>query len=563
VTPSRRVRIARSVLRASASAQVRPTRRGRILPLAAAVLAAGVGVFELPSHTAGGRDLGAVRAASQIGAHWVASWAASPEPPSWLSPVSLRGFDRQTLRQVIWTSVGGSMVRVQFTNLYGTRPLRIGAAGVALDPTGSARTAGAGIRLTFGGRTSVTIPPAAEVTSDPAQMAVAPLSDLAVSMEFSAPTGPATTHLAAEQLNGIARGDHVSAAPGVPFTGATSSYFFLDRVSVLAAPAVHGTVVALGDSLTDGLRSGLDANARWPNDLARRLHRRIGPTLSVVDAGIAGNRVLSKSPCYGPGALARIRRDALGAPGAREVILLEGINDIGMSHSTGRCSAPHRDVSAGQIIAGDQQLVREAHASGVRIFGGTLLPFRGSRYWTAAGEAQREAVNRWIRSSRAFDGVIDFAASVADPTDPEIVAPRYDSGDHLHLNDAGYWAMAGAVDLTMLLGGSTPRPTSCRCLRGLHHEAYESKRRRVAACSRHVCPVTVRTAGRSRTRRRPPPSLLAHVRRAGPPRVAHDLQIAAAARATGTTIITADATAFEGLPGVAHQAPRLIESQRP
>ena len=140
--------------------------------------------------------------------------------------------------------------------------------------------------------------------------------------------------------------------PGVRFTAAKRFYLAPDRVSVLAARAVHGTVVALGDSLTDGFRSGLDANARWPNDLARRLHRHIGPTLSVVDAGIAGNRVLSGSPCYGAGALARIRRDALGQPGAREVILLEGINDIGMSHSTGRCGAPHRDVSAAQIIAG-------------------------------------------------------------------------------------------------------------------------------------------------------------------------------------------------------------------
>jgi lysophospholipase L1-like esterase len=347
------------------------------------------------------------------------------------------------------------MVRVRFANLYGTRPLRIGDAAIAPDPTGGPRTVNSGIGLTFAGRRSVTIPPASEATSDAVQIAVAPLTDLAVSVYVSAPTGPATTHTAGEQRNGIALGDHVSTAAGRPFTASTSSFFFLDGFSVLARAAVHGTVVALGDSLTDGYRSAMDANARWPNDLARRLDGLRGPTLSLVDAGIAGNRVLSGSPCYGASALARFRRDVLGQPDAREVILLEGTNDIGMSHATGGCSAPHRDVSAAQIIAGDEQIIRQAHGAGLKIFGGTLPPFRGSSYWTAAGEAKREAVNRWIRSRGAFDGTIDFAASVADPADPEILAPRYDSGDHLHLNDAGYRAMADAVDLAMLLDANS------------------------------------------------------------------------------------------------------------
>jgi lysophospholipase L1-like esterase len=214
----------------------------------------------------------------------------------------------------------------------------------------------------------------------------------------------------------------------------------VDGVSVVAEGRVAGTVVALGDSITDGTASTVNANRRWPNDLARRLDARHGPSLSVVDEGIAGNQVLKDSGLAGVNVLARLDRDVLEQPGARDVILLEGVNDIGASQAT-----------ADQLIHAYQQVIAQVHARGLRIFGGTLTPFQGAFYWTPAGEQTRETVNRWILTSGAFDGVIDFARATADPANPLVFKPAFDSGDHLHPNDAGYQAMADAVDLNRLL----------------------------------------------------------------------------------------------------------------
>ena len=209
-----------------------------------------------------------------------------------------------------------------------------------------------------------------------------------------------------------------------------------------------GTVVALGDSITDGVGSTAGANARWPNDLARKLDALGGPTLAVADEGIGGNRVLIGARCCGASAEARFGRDALDQPGVRDVIVLEGINDIGFGAGLGG------DIDAAQIIAGYRQLIAEAHARRLKIFGATLLPFQGAGYYTAAGEAAREAVNTWIRTSGAFNGVIDFDAVMRDPADPLRLNTAYDCGDHLHPNDAGYQAMADAISLKMLLPGA-------------------------------------------------------------------------------------------------------------
>ena len=230
------------------------------------------------------------------------------------------------------------------------------------------------------------------------------------------------------------------AASPAAFTTVNACSYFVDGVSVVADGRVQGTVVAVGDSITDGTFSTVNANRRWPNDLARRLLARHGQTLSVVDEGIAGNQVLKDSGLAGVNLLARLDRDVLDQPGARDVILLEGVNDIGASHAT-----------ADQLIPAYEQVVAQAHARGLRIFGGTLTPFKGAFYWTPAGEQAREAVNRWILTSGVFDGVVDFARATANPTDPLTFNPAFDSGDHLHPSDAGYQAMADAVNLNRLL----------------------------------------------------------------------------------------------------------------
>jgi lysophospholipase L1-like esterase len=384
------------------------------------------------------------------GAHWLASWAAAPQGPT-PGNLSLRGFADQTLREIVFTSAGGSMARVRLTNVFGSRPLTVDRATIAAQRTGATLVPGTIHTLTFAGQQSVIIPPGAEVLSDPVAMTVAPLTHLAISLYVPLVTGPATEHFQARQLNYVASGDHTLSSDATGFNAQTQSWYFLDGVEVLAPARDLGAVVAIGDSITDGVGSTLNGDARWPNDLSRRLNGLPGDSLSVIDEGIGGNRVLNDSVCCGIDAVARFERDVLGQPGLRDVILLEGINDIGYDRSTNPLNLPHTDVSALQIVEGYEQMIALAHAAGVKIFGATLTPFEGARYWTPANEAKREAVNRWILTSGQFDGVIDFATAVADPADPERLAPRYDSGDHLHPNAAGYLAMADAIDLSQLV----------------------------------------------------------------------------------------------------------------
>ena len=225
--------------------------------------------------------------------------------------------------------------------------------------------------------------------------------------------------------------------PASPIT--SQHWYFLDEVDVQAGPATGGTIVAFGDSITDGYHSTVGANDRWPNDLARRLLAGpSGQVHPVVDEGISGNRVLASSVLFGVNAEARFLRDAADVSRARYVILLEGINDIGFTLTP-----------AAQIIAGYENLIAAAHAAGLKIFGATLTPFQGSGYYSAAGEAERETINHWIRTSGAFDGVIDFDRAIRDPADPRRLLPAYDSGDHLHPNDTGYQAMANAINLAL------------------------------------------------------------------------------------------------------------------
>jgi lysophospholipase L1-like esterase len=381
---------------------------------------------------------------------WVATWGASPQRPS-PPEAAAASFDAQTIREVVFASIGGSAVRVRLSNAFGSQPVRIARAAIGVAGPGAGVAATGGVPLTFAGRPSTVIPAGAELTTDPARLAVRPLERLSISLFLPEPSGPATVHAMSRQVSYVAAGDHALDRGGRDFTRQAQSWYLLGSVAVQSPSPSAGAIVAFGDSLTGGVGSRLNANARWPDDLARRLNRVTGGRLGVIDEGIVGNRILTSDECCGPSGLSRLRRDVLGQPGVREVILLEGVNDIGMSHTIGPFSAPHTDVSAAQITAGYQQIIARAHQAGLKVIGGTLLPFKGADYWTAAGEAKREAVNRWIRTSGAFDGVIDFARAVADPAHAQRLAPAYDSGDHLHPNSAGYAAMAAAVNLAQLI----------------------------------------------------------------------------------------------------------------
>jgi lysophospholipase L1-like esterase len=296
----------------------------------------------------------------------------------------------------------------------------------------------------------VVVPAGATVLSDPVTLPVRPLDRLAVSVYLPHATGPTTQHVGAHETNYEASGSHILDPGSGPFASTLSSWFFLSGLEVLAPRRDTGAVVALGDSITAGVGSTPNADDNWPDDLARRLAAQPGSTMSVVDAGIGGNRILNPSPCCGPSAVTRFRSDVTDQKAARDVILLEGVNDIGYSRKRGALYAPHTDVSARQIINGDERIIALAHGAGLRILGATITPFKGARYWTAAGEVKREAVNQWILHSSAFDAVVDFAGVLAEPGHPERLRPAYDSGDHLHPDDAGYRAMAGSVNLALL-----------------------------------------------------------------------------------------------------------------
>lgn len=375
-------------------------------------------------------------------ARWVTAWAASPQAAGSPLPGAC-GLRNQTVRDMVFMSAGGSALRLVLTNAYGSSPLLLGrvTAGLA-GPAGTVRQGG--IRaVTFAGRASASVPPGARLTSDPVTMAVPALSDLAVSIYLPGQVMAPTIHrLALERTWFSGAGDHAGETGAAAFRAQSMSWFFLAGVLVPAGHAT-GTVVAFGDSITDGFGSTAGAEARWPDDLARRLDAVAGPTLSVADEGIGGDRVATGSARV-PGGVTRFGPDALDVPGARDIIVAIGINDV-MQATTA--------VSARQVISGYQRLIASARGRGLRVLGATLLPFQGARSYTAVAEAKREAVNSWIRASGAFDAVIDFDACVRDPADPLRLRPAYSTPDHLHPDDAGYQAMAAAISLRLLLRG--------------------------------------------------------------------------------------------------------------
>jgi lysophospholipase L1-like esterase len=376
-----------------------------------------------------------------------------PLPGQIFAPPPYLHFTNQTLRQIVHTSIGGSKVRVVLSNAYGTAPVAIGAAHIALrDHEGTVRSA-SGRPLTFSGRPTMTVPANAVIYSDPVSLTVPPLSDLAIDLYLPGTTNtPATLtmHGTAHQTSYISEtGNYVGKAM-MPEVGTTRSWFLLSRVDV-AAPDATGAIVTFGDSITDGSGSTADTNSRWPDHLARRLLAQ-GIQMGVLNAGISGNRVLSEAAVpagidaravgAGINALARFERHVLSVPGATHVIVLEGINDI---HNARQNPMP----TAEDLIAAHKQLIAQAHARGLKIVGATLTPFWGWGNYTEVGEAKRQAVNQWIRTGNAYDGIVDFDKATRDPDDPKKFLERYDSCDYLHPNDAGYKAMGDAIDLAL------------------------------------------------------------------------------------------------------------------
>jgi lysophospholipase L1-like esterase len=376
--------------------------------------------------------------------HWVGTWATAPVAMATTGELAV-SFNNQTLRQIVRASIGGRMVRVRLSNAFGTQPLAIGSAHIALRSAGAAIKPGSDRMLTFGGAKSTTIWPGALMVSDPVELDVPALADLAVSIYLSGDV-PATLtltgHRVARQTNYVSPAGDFTASADMPISRTAQSWYFLTGVEVMA-PQQAKAVVVLGDSLTDSNLSTLDTNNRWPDQLARRLiaaRRQIG----VVNQGTAGNRVLQDGP-GGESGLHRFDRDVLSQSGVAWVIVILGINDLRNRNPV--------EASAEDMIAGYKQLILRAHARGIKIFGGTLLPFENETFtpgaYTAEGEAKRQAVNAWIRTSGAFDAVIDFERALRDPDHPTRLLPKYDFGDHLHPNDLGYQLMGDTVDLAL------------------------------------------------------------------------------------------------------------------
>jgi lysophospholipase L1-like esterase len=386
---------------------------------------------------------------------WIATWTASPQEvwgPDFPAAVKVpRYLWDQTVRQVARVSIGGRRVRVVLSNEYGRWPVKVGAAQIAQSDKGSAIVPGSGRPLTFAGRPSIVIPPGAPVLTDPVDLSVAPLSSLVVSV-FAPDVAPVGTfHFDARQTAYVVAGDKTAS---VDFTAdSTFTARILLSEILVDAPAPARAIVAFGDSITDGDQSTEDTNRRWPDVLARRLVETGGPPVAVLNEGISGARVLRDR--MGSNALARFDRDVLRHRHADTVVLMMGINDIGWPDSVLEPNVPA--PSPEDIVAGYEQLVARAHLHGLRIVGATLTPFedtfKGSPeegYYSAEKERKRQAVNKWIRESGAFDAVLDFDAVVRDPGRPSFMKPAYDSGDHLHPNDAGYQAMAESIDLKLL-----------------------------------------------------------------------------------------------------------------
>ncbi|MFC8388855.1 SGNH/GDSL hydrolase family protein [Streptomyces sp. NPDC057238] len=430
-----------------------------ILAVSAAIyVGAGVGVGDGARErgtVAGGRDARNNPAAPASAGTWVSSWATSPvggEPGT-----EMTGLAGRSVRNVVHTSAGGTSARVTLSNLYGQSALTVTHASIAVsaDPDTAAALAETMRPLTFAGNPAVVVPAGGQVTSDVVRIAVPHDGDVLVTTYSPTASGPVTYHPHARQISYVADGEHTRDVTGAAYGGKSTVWRYVTALDVLSDEA-DGTVVVLGDSLTDGVTSTTGANNRWPDVLSDRLWSAVAdgrdvPRYSVVNEGISGNQVLADGlgrPAENASGLNRFERDVLGRTNVEVVVVVLGVNDILRHPGTADPDA---------IVAGLNALVERAHARGVKVVGATLMPFRGHRGYTGAREDVRRVINAEIRAGRVFDAVVDFDGALRDPYDPRRFRSEYDSGDHLHPSDRGYARMAEAFDLDDLKGGAPAR----------------------------------------------------------------------------------------------------------
>ncbi|WP_207004941.1 SGNH/GDSL hydrolase family protein [Trinickia mobilis] len=382
--------------------------------------------------------------------HWVTSWATALQPipdradlPALYRAPEVAG---RTVRQIIFPTLSGRGVRVHISNAYGREPLVLEDVQIAQSAGGAALGAGSSMPVTFDGRKSVVVRPGEELDSDTVPMEVSAGAPYVISSYLGQQQRLTVWHRVSNQVNYVSTpGNHAADTASDAYRTKFTQYAWVTALTVDAPSSA--AIAAIGDSITDGMRSSLNRNQRWPDAFGRRLAESGTRSTAILNLGISGNRLLSDSPCYGDALLRRFDRDVLAHPGVKAVVLLIGINDINFPAMPPRagldCDFPHTPVTAPSLIAGYQQVIAAAHRHGLRIFGATLTPASLPR----EREEIRLAVNRWIRTSGAFDGVVDFDSALRDPARPDRLVPRYDSGDHIHPSDAGYAAMADAVPL--------------------------------------------------------------------------------------------------------------------